>query len=636
MADESDQIHIDLTTDVSEGEKARKKIEEIGDGVEEASKSFDRARDAQGRFTSGLADAERQARKTAQSYVDVSAAAARAHPGATSSTYVAANETYDLDLPHKTGGAGFDLAREEQGFRKLTDAMHAHERAAEADADAMRRRGDAAKRSINAERAGAISRAGLLGANMAQDVIQGGSPAYAINNILGAANDSGIKALAGEALAAAGGIRVVATALGTVAVAATAAFAIVDEGLESNKLGWSDLGSVIDAMAGNGFSEAARTWGETLGEFRDTLAEVVGGVAEGTVGWNSAAEAVRAHKDEVERDTAALLAYQEAAKKVAGVKSDAQEEAAKFGAKFGKDAAGMDAKGLPGLIDRLARHQAGARADRLEDVETGELDKDGKPTGKTIKTKKTGAQIAAEAITRDFAAAIDGDKDAQDGIKKRLRALGEDGSDLGRRDPDDDGLDHPREEAYRNKLEEFHEKGRREEQEEFEALGDGLDHPREEAYRNKLEEFHAAGREQAGQRAMKGTGLDKRAEDALLRSALASGGRGFDVDGVAGAISRELQAKGVDAQVADRLGREKAQEHADRLGDDAVNPATGPGKAAEAEQLRQVQRIGSADFARSVEGAGMDSQKKVAENTTTMREQLAELVRQGGKGARLG
>jgi hypothetical protein len=136
-------------------------------------------------------------------------------------------------------------------------------------------------------------------------------------------------------------------------------------------------------------------------------------------------------------------------------------------------------------------------------------------------------------------------------------------------------------------------------------------------------------REKAGKKAMQGTGLDKRVEDAMLRAALASGGQqGVATAQVAGMISRELQGKGIDAETADKLGKEKAEEHAAKLGDD-IND-----RAMEPAEMRKVEHSGSADFARSVESSGFD--QKTADNTAAMKEQLTELVRIAKQGPVLG
>lgn len=482
-----------------------------------------------------------------------------------------------------------------------------------------------------ASRAGAASRAGLLGANMAQDAIQGGNPAYAINNLLGAANDSGIKALAGEALAAAGGLRVVVAALGTLAAAATAAYAVLDGGLKQNKLGWSDLGDVVDKMAGGSFSHAKEVIGEGISSITGDIGEMIGAITETTIGWNSAAQAVRSHKDEVERDTAALLDFLQASKEIKNVSSEKQKEDEAYGKQFGEEAAGMDPKGVQGLIKRMARAQAGAKADELVEVETEDLDKHGKPTGSSSTKKITRAQQAEMALTRDFASAIRGDKDAQAGIRKRLGLMGEDASDLGDRESnkkadayyDKQEADGKSDQAEReNKARQDKEEADRKEQ----IDSDEYYRKQDEEDQNRRYEYEQKNKEADGQRAMKGVGLDSRVDEALLRAAIAAGGKtGVASDIVGKAISKELQEEGVDVGVADKLGREKAEERAASLGDEINDRLLNP-------NLKGPERIASVDFARTAESAGAD---KLQNSVDRMKDSLAELVRLTQRGPRL-
>ena len=154
--------------------------------------------------------------------------------------------------------------------REIIDAAHeemeARQRAAHAGAGPVRLTGT--------ERTAAKFQAGLAAANIAQDAIQGG-PASTVNNFLGLAGNGKIRALAGEFLEAAGGVKTLAAGFGTVALAAGGAFLVIDGGLKSAKLGWGDLGDVIDEISGNAISGTFKNLGSAFGSVTDTAGGLI-------------------------------------------------------------------------------------------------------------------------------------------------------------------------------------------------------------------------------------------------------------------------------------------------------------------------------------------------------------------------
>jgi hypothetical protein len=740
MSDEHDQIHIDLASDISEGEAARKKLEQIGDQADAIKPAFDRAREANGRFTSSLTDAEREARRTSAALKDAAASAAAlgratasggGHDGSNHgnhTTYATARDTYDTALPHRRVTDAIE--KEEAGFRKLRDAMLAHEATAATDAAALDRLGDRAAaagrkldkvhpgRLTGADRAGAMSRAGLLGANMLQDTIQGGNPAFAINNILGAANDKGIKALAGEAVQALGGLRMLAAGFGTVAVAAGAAYLVINHGLKEAKLDWSDFGDVVGNLAPIraateatvGFWDAAANTqaGQVIAGTWETLGDGVHYVAEVTLGWDEATEAARKHKDEVAAGVKATLEFVEAAKALAGV----QSEASKSKQEQGKAVAGE-------LAELGGEGDIGAVADRLADQATQHTAKDenGKDRMVTVrKVNEKGEDAGTEEITRREAARrqamIDlhkaqlGDKDALSRLRPQLSRAGYDTTGVDRAaagDPaadekfaklDDEAIASKDDERKRKKQEKRDRENAADKlgsplQERFNTLsGSGQTPDREgvkrqlikggasedqaerraddvlksltrgfdEAVRRKAGEtgLDAAGAKAAigkegqdkaqaeasklardkAEKAMAGTGADGRIDDALMRSALQSGGKtGVASKEVTDKISLELQGKGMSKEDADVAAKDQVDKRAAKLGDDINDEARKP---KDRDKLDAPSRIASTDFARSVEGSGASDAKKLLTTTEAMKEKLTDLVRLAQLGPRLG
>lgn len=126
-------------------------------------------------------------------------------------------------------------------------------------------------------------------------------------------------------------------------------------------------------------------------------------------------------------------------------------------------------------------------------------------------------------------------------------------------------------------------------------------------------------------RATAGTGLDDKATDAFLRNALSTGGNGKRAQAMLEAqLKREYMANGLSGDAAQTAAVAKAKEVAEKtaegINQDARNPQKNP-----------AQRIGTGDFARSVESAGA---KEMLDVTKAMRDRLVEIVQQGNRGAR--
>jgi len=144
-----------------------------------------------------------------------------------------------------------------------------------------------------AERSGARARTGFALANIAQDAAYG--PTAIINNLiqpqvwkdLAVSIGGGGKALAG---------------FGTVAVAVGAGLMVINNGLKQANLGWRDLDNVVGELAP---MRAAQNAFHNLGqEIRGLIGDdligagntLAGDLAEYTLGWRTATEAVTEHK----------------------------------------------------------------------------------------------------------------------------------------------------------------------------------------------------------------------------------------------------------------------------------------------------------------------------------------------------
>jgi hypothetical protein len=171
-----------------------------------------------------------------------------------------------------------------------------------------------------------MSMLGMQLANAAQDAIY--NPVYAVNNMMFMAQMSGgVKAL-GEDLKQFAGVAVTAVTAGFQSIPAAIAGAsaamvgggvalaalggaawIVGEGLHDAGLEWSDF---IDVMANTTPIESAKQVladigvvlgatgiGGAFANMRQDIAVAVNEIADYTLGWNAATEAVKKHKDEV-------------------------------------------------------------------------------------------------------------------------------------------------------------------------------------------------------------------------------------------------------------------------------------------------------------------------------------------------
>ena len=291
--------------------------------------------------------------------------------------------------------------------------------------DLSREAGKSSPHLSGADRAGAKARLGLAGANILQDAVQGG-PASTINNFLGLAGDRKVTALAGEFLESAGGAKALGAALGTVAIVATGAFAVINQGLKSAKLGWGDLGDVADQMVGGAFSGATKQIGSAFDSVYNVAASLVGTVADYTIGWTEATSAVRDHQDQIEQNTKALEAYGEAQKNIGKLRSDADDERQNRGQAFGRqvaNAAGVG--GVPALIERLVTDKVGPGDGKKITFDIEERDSNGKPTGKTIKKESTDREQETQRLTHLFdGATTRGEQATMQAVIRTLQAAG--------------------------------------------------------------------------------------------------------------------------------------------------------------------------------------------------------------------
>lgn len=191
-------------------------------------------------------------------------------------------------------------------------------------------------------------------ANIGQDVAQGG-PASAINNLLQPQTVKGIAEL-GKSL-------LFNPATAGIIVGLGGAFVVLDQGLKSAQLSWSDLDDVVANLGPfRAFKETFAGLGQWLAPVADGISDVYDAVAGGvnwladtTVGWNEATEAAKAHREEVERTNAVMAEYAEATKKLKGFKSDDQQDREAKGRAMGQALADMGgAGGIDAVVDKLA------------------------------------------------------------------------------------------------------------------------------------------------------------------------------------------------------------------------------------------------------------------------------------------
>lgn len=320
--------------------------------------------------------------------------------------------------------------------------------------DLARQSGGKGPRLEGTDRTAAKAQLGLLTANTLQDMIQGG-PASGINNILGALGNGKIRALAGEFVEAAGGATGLASKLGAIGAAALTAFELVDAGLKSAKLEWSDL----DDLAANtaplqATKETLVGIGEIMGQlakdyhldaaFEGATGAATGylhSLAEAVLGWDEATEAARRHKEEVARGVQAARDYIGAVKALASFRSDEQEEKTKRGKLVGEQLADLGKEGgIDAVIDKLARQATAKGGD--DKVDWYNLDEKGQPTGEPEKI--TRREKARRELTSDFGKAAQGDAAALDRLRPQL---GRAGYDTGKLDAAAQGRDVDKEAA---------------------------------------------------------------------------------------------------------------------------------------------------------------------------------------------
>lgn len=190
-------------------------------------------------------------------------------------------------------------------------------------------------------RRGALGRSAFNVANISQDIAQAG-PYAAINNLLQ-------PYLWKDFAAAVGGGKAALAGFGTAAVAVGAAFMTIDQGLKKAKLSWSDFGAVLGNLqpieaAGEAIQGLGVMITDTLGgqEGVNAIDKWLGDLAEYTLGWRTATEAVRQHKDALAQAKVAEEQFRQNQAKFVGADQQAQREA---GQRFGTELAGMGGQG---------------------------------------------------------------------------------------------------------------------------------------------------------------------------------------------------------------------------------------------------------------------------------------------------
>ena len=361
-----DDIVINLKSDLSEGEAARKKLEQITAEVNDLKQSFQAGNVALDNYKGQLKD----------------------------------------------------LSREANRAQKALDAFN----------DAQIRSGKV--KLQGSDRANAKFQLGLAGANLAQDVIQGG-PASGINNLLGLAQNGKVRSLLGEFVEGAGGVASLTTKVVGVGAAFAALFAVVDQGLKSAKLEWSDLDDVVGELgpiraakeAWAGLGEVAKQSGltEVAESAYDAVAKGVGDLAEATIGWNTATDAAKANKEVIEGAVKATRDYVAAVKLLSGVRSEAQDDQARKGKLFVNalaDAGG--AGGLDAILGSMAKFETARTGGQK--VSVPKLDDKGQNTGE--KEEITRGELALRRLQVDAAKAAKGDQGAMDRLLSQSRAAG--------------------------------------------------------------------------------------------------------------------------------------------------------------------------------------------------------------------
>ena len=371
MAYDSDVIEIIIKAKTDEADAATAKLDQLGDHVITLKQAFDAQLISQSKFDSQLGNLDQQINKT---------------------------------KGHITG---------------LKDEIR----------DLSREAGKSMPRLDGAERAATKARLGLAGANILQDAAQGGIPST-LNNFLGLAGDRKAVALGGELLESAGGAKALGAAFGTVTILAGGAFAIINQGLKTAKLGWSDLGDVADQMVGGAFSGAAKQTETAFESAYNVAASLVETVADYTLGWSDATTAVRDHKDEIERSAKALLAYGEAQKIVGKLQSDQQKENQQRGQRFGEEFANAAKGDVTKFIDELVTAKMGPGNGPTSTVKEPVLDDKNRPTGKTRDRQTNQRESEVERITMLLAGAISGEVPTMNALVGTIQQAGIDSKGL--------------------------------------------------------------------------------------------------------------------------------------------------------------------------------------------------------------
>jgi hypothetical protein len=559
MANEEDVIRIDLASDTSEGEEARKKLGEIGDQVDKIAPAFDRARDASGRFAKSLADGQ-EARKVG-ALTDNHA------------TYATARDTYDLDLPHRASANS--VGREEEGFRKLTAAMAAHERVAASVASSE------AKVASSATAAGnAVARAGTNAGKAGQLMTSLG---YAADDL-----QYGFKGLSNNIQPIVSQIPALAGFAGAISIGAIAAYQLYEH--------WDQ----VVGLFGQGLPQPALTGPELL------------------------ADNIRKATDELELLTKkSTLAWHEL-ERLGKLKLDIAEMTKDAEAQKAVDAAGKkQSKAEQAVGSGFAEAMAESGGKDAQDEFLGKL-RDNADARGLVYNEAKGRMDTPENAARDMAAAaLAGDKISRDAIAKML----DDGSRF-KANIEKFSPEHiQKQKDYKKQVED-----------EKKAEQEALDEEYAQAQRNaaekkRIEDAQEKARKDALDKATKataGTGLNAMVDDALLREALKSGAEtGAASKAVKDQLSKELRAKGLSAEEADSAAGDIVAKHAAALGDEINQNSMQP------KHLDAPDRIASVDFARKVEASGARTMDAIAGNTQAMKDQLAELVAFKRKGPRL-
>jgi hypothetical protein len=485
-------------------------------------------------------------------------------------------DTYEIEFKTTGSDKAADLAKavekEEQAIRSLTAAIAAHEKAAVADASKIEQMKKAVVSAGKAvEAAGGQSKAAgqtLMALGYAADDLQYGFRGIS-NNIQPILQS--IPALAGFA--------------GAISIGAIAAYQLYEH--------WD----LVQGVLGTGIPQPALTGPELLAENLKKATDAMDELAKKTrLEWHEL-ERLNKLRQEV-KDLKAADAAQRNVDQALAAQSDAEKARGSGFARAVAESGGKDA------FDQFK----------------GALE-DSKDAQGLVLNEATGKLGKPADVARDmFDAALKGDKIARDAIRKALPK--------GSRFADNIAQSSPEVAQIYEDLDE--ENGRDSERQKKDRW--------EEQFYEDLDEENGRDSERQKREAVEqarkvtgGTGLGGRVDEALVRSALSSGGApGVATAQVADQIARELQARGMGAKDAKDAAGAIAQEHAARLGDD-INDRLRKGP-----EMHGVQHIGASDFARSVEGAGAKDLGKIAGGIEDMKNQLATMIKNQEMGRRLG